>query len=363
MRRALTLFFLAIAAAPTAARAADDAPPQADIDAAIRRGAEFLQKKKDRGGRDDELLAFTLLHAGVPAEEPVVAKRVQAVLTAPITTTYRLSLAAMLLEAADRVKYQPRIAELAQALCDMQCPNGQWSYGDKTRGEDDPEPEPTGTGVGGDKPGKAGKTEARKHVKLRFNGAKGPPHGDNSNTQFALLGLRAAEDAFVEVPQETWTLARKWWATEQKQDGGYGYHGAKGFKNDPSYGAMTAVGVAALAICDNYLKQDFRREPAVERAVTWLAKKLTFEENPDDPKDFKTMSRQYYWIYSVERAGVLAKLEKIGAHAWYAEGAKYLLAHQSEDGGWNSNAIDTCFAILFLKRATAPLKPRVYTPG
>ena len=60
-----------------------------------------------------------------------------------------------------------------------------------------------------------GETAARKHVRLKFNGPKGPPTGDNSNAQFALLGLRAAEDAGIEVPAETWTLAHKFFGIQR----------------------------------------------------------------------------------------------------------------------------------------------------
>jgi hypothetical protein len=310
-------------------------------------------------------VALTLLHAGIPAEEPWIAKRIEKALHAPLGATYDVSLAAMLLEAADRQQHQARIAELAQILVENQCPDGEWSYGDRTRKEGDSEPESTG-GSGSDQGGKPGGkpgTEVRKRIRLKPTGPKGPPHGDNSNTQFALLGLRAAEDALVEAPPETWTLAHQWFATEHKTDGGYGYHGAKGFKNDPSYGSMTAVAIASLAICDNYLKLDFASEPALPRALAWLGARLTFDENPADPHQGGTMHRQYYWIYSVERAGVLAKQERFGEHAWYAEGARWLLAKQDADGAWNGDPIDTCFAILFLKKATAPLKPRVYTPG
>jgi hypothetical protein len=352
-------------------RGAEAAPAQADIDAAVKRGADFLAR--GRGGkargtaRQGELVALTLLHAGLAPEDPAIAKTIDLAASEPMLATYRIALAAMLLEAADRQKYQQRIADLAQTLCDMQCPNGQWSYGEREGGEDDPAPERGGDAR--EPAAKPGRTEARRHIRLAFHGPKGPPRGDNSNTQFALLGLRAAEDALVEVPQETWALSKRWFMGDVHADGGFGYGAGGGAAGGghgtgPSYGSMTAVGVGSLAIVDNYLKLDVRQEPPFARASEWLAKKLTFEENPGDPRaDAGNPSRHYYWIYAVERAGVLAKTEKFGAHAWYAEGARYLLAHQDADGGWDGNTLDTCFAILFLKRATAPLRPRVYTPG
>ena len=46
------------------------------------------------------------------------------------------------------------------------------------------------------------------------------------------------------------------------------------------------------------------------------------------------------------------------AHEWYVEGATHLLEVQEEQGSWNltrNRTTDTCFAILFLKRATKRL--------
>jgi len=69
---------------------------------------------------------------------------------------------------------------------------------------------------------------------------------------------------------------------------------------------------------------------------------------------------QYYYLYALERAGIFVGTETLGAHEWYAEGAQYLLAQQKDDGSWLSKGADhaiwdTCFAILFLRRATRPL--------
>ena len=75
----------------------------------------------------------------------------------------------------------------------------------------------------------------------------------------------------------------------------------------------------------------------------------------------------YYYLYALERAGIMSATETFGAHRWYVEGAEAILGAQRGDGSWISplphgdrsettNAVwDTCFAILFLKRATRPL--------
>jgi hypothetical protein len=68
------------------------------------------------------------------------------------------------------------------------------------------------------------------------------------------------------------------------------------------------------------------------------------------------------FLYGLERAAMLFGTEKIGEHFWYAEGAKALLEAQAEDGSWGKDTPDwfnrtwdTCFSILFLRRATRPL--------
>lgn len=50
-----------------------------------------------------------------------------------------------------------------------------------------------------------------------------------------------------------------------------------------------------------------------------------------------------------------------GPGDWYDDGAGWLIEHQTDNGSWR-NVTDTCFAILFLKRATAPL-PGVASVG
>jgi hypothetical protein len=49
----------------------------------------------------------------------------------------------------------------------------------------------------------------------------------------------------------------------------------------------------------------------------------------------------------------------LGKHDWYEEGAQHLLGAQSGDGSWSAGGesalVNTCFALLFLKRATTPI--------
>ena len=66
-------------------------------------------------------------------------------------------------------------------------------------------------------------------------------------------------------------------------------------------------------------------------------------------------------LYALERAGSLSFTQTFGAHDWYAEGSKYLVDGQKSDGSWDAKSgfkrtvWDTCFAVLFLRRATAPV--------
>jgi hypothetical protein len=65
-----------------------------------------------------------------------------------------------------------------------------------------------------------------------------------------------------------------------------------------------------------------------------------------------------YYLWSLERVAVLYNLPMIGDKDWYRWGAEILVANQTRDGNWenggyphNHPTIDTCLALLFLKRA------------
>jgi hypothetical protein len=72
-------------------------------------------------------------------------------------------------------------------------------------------------------------------------------------------------------------------------------------------------------------------------------------------KDLSKMGRFYYFLWSLERVAVAYGLDRIGGKDWYTWGADFLVSDQEKDGSWQgahgSYGADTCFALLFLRRA------------
>lgn len=321
------------------------------VDAAVDKGAQFLLAKKTDPVKHpfegefgiEELVLYTLVIAGETENGTFKAMLARA-LGAELKRTYNVVLQALALEALDKKKYQGRIAQCAQFLVDNQARNGQWGYGQAVTIKD------VASGSGGT-------------IRIKRNGT-GPENGDNSNSQYAALGLRACAESKVEIPAETWALAAKFWESAQNGDGGWGYNG-EGSVNDPSCGSMTAGAVASLCILRTYSKSDPKKDESIRKGLEWMAANWTFAENP---KYLKPVLFRFYWIYAIERVGMLFGTETIGRSKWYADGVKVLLAEQKVDGAWiggeKENAslggpiADTCFAILFLRKATKGL-PKV----
>lgn len=351
---------------------------QKKIDKAIEEGAKFLLDKHKPGDRYgimapgkgqmslsyDEIVVYTLIHAGISKEDPKFKAIFDVMVKNNLANTYSVSLHVMALEAYDKDTYKNRLIECAQFLIDNQCKNGQWSYGEPIKPLDEKDMKKINT------PNKG--TGVLFDTQLRRRGW-GPDVGDNSNSQYAALGLRACLDSGIKIPRETLELAASWWEKNQNSDGGWAYcHG--GQTGAPSHGSMATGGLGALVIYKFWLQRlynsgiGYKENSHVKNGLKWLGDNFTVSTNPnyktppdtDKAKYFKWL---YYYLYALERAGVLYGTEKFGSHEWYIEGAKYLLNEQKQDGHWaekedqaQQTIVDTCWAILFLKRATKPLK-------
>jgi len=335
---------------------------------------------------------YALRSCGVPADDPTVVRLLEAVRrdwddqggTGGGSTNYSAALALLALEAhlsgrgdaaeddrppADRAR---RLAPADQALVRL--------LAAKIKGSQGP--------LGG----------------FGYAPGTGTGWGDLSNTQFALLGLKAASRLGVRAPDGVWRTALAYALALQEDTGpevdrvaevgvkekGYGTttravakDRARGFKYQPRGGAsgsMTAAGVASVVICrsellgtDSYTREtDARAEKGIRDGLAWLGLNFAVRGNPGPPGP-PGPSNHYYYLYGLERAGVLAAVAFVGRHDWYGEGARYLLDAQDEDGSWDpwsdfrpvpprgrrpagvaprGSFLDTCYAILFLKRAT-----------
>ena len=169
--------------------AAQAAAPSADlpgaIDAAVERGIGYLLREQQRDGSwacnqrgfltgQTALCVYTLLRAGLGLDHPAVARGLEFLEQHVPEETYSAGFALMAWEATLEPRYRPQIELGAANLLEWQR-QGQWSY---------PE-QPNDDG---------------------FTGWKGMPGGpDLSNTQYAVLGLRAAAHAGVAIPDKLWS--------------------------------------------------------------------------------------------------------------------------------------------------------------
>jgi hypothetical protein len=198
--------------------------------------------------------------------------------------------------------------------------------------------------------------------------------GDRSNAQFAVLGLREAQEMGAPVRIETWRRARKHWLDTQNPDGGWSYSDPAG---PSSTGSMTVAGIATLVITEAMVRADRPEqgpdgtplcceEPppddALEKACRWLGEHFSVRQNPGVQGAF------LYYLYGLERAGRFSgrrfftnsRGEK---HDWYREGAEYLVSVQNNlrgsfpgiGLGETDPVIGTSLALMFLSKGLAPV--------
>lgn len=299
-------------------------PTTALIKKAIADGREYLLQKQGEEGNWETaftekypegvaaLGALTLMKTGMKATSPPVIKALEIVRRGQNRSIYGTALAMMALRESGESEELPAIEEGARFLINSQKGTGLWGYPD------------------------------------------GRP--DHSNAQYALLGLHAAAESAVEVPDEVWFKAGKAFLRSQIKDGGWNYVPAGKRAAEPATGSMTAAGIASLLLCRNHIssrsklpQEEVNR--AVEGGFEWLADRFTVRLNPGSQEGLG----HYYYLYGIERVGQFARKTRIGRHGWYGEGAAHLCRFQRRDGGWQGDMVDTCFALLFLTQASRPL--------
>ncbi len=275
------------------------------------------------------LVLYTLLESGLPKEHRAIQKGLAFVRAHPAEKTYVAGVRLMVEQALGATKSNDEIGKLVKFLVDNQQRSG-WGYPDSSSGGN-------------------------------------PIYSDQSNTQYALLGLRAAARCGHKIKTSVWVKAAKGLLGEQGRGGGWGYQR----KTEPT-GAMSMATMAGLAICRDQLNKTGRQRKlcreigeAIGRGDEWMSKHWAVRFNPALPKrNERTDAQLFYYLYGLERVGSMLDSETIGGHRWYREGSQVLLKQQDSDGGWKATyqkAVDTCFALLFLRRGTraTTIAPRV----
>ena len=306
----------------------DEIPLPVRVNHAIARGVECLKRlqlsdgsfaglEAEHPGGITALVAFTLARSGVRKDDPAIQRAWSVLAGVQFQSTYSAAVHLMLCEALR----DPARAEEAQRSLDFLIENrrqGVWAY-------------PKG--------------------KL-----------DNSNTQFALLGLRAARLLGLEVPEEVWLEALDGLSRFRDKDGGFFYAtaGPRAPNASSPDAGMTAASLASLAVLQEAAVDHARLRSAlandarsVKEGTRWLERYFDVTHNYYEDGSWKANWDNAY-LWAVERWCGLTGRARIGEHDWYAEGATRLLDTQLQDGSWDGafGPAPICFALLFLRRAT-----------
>ncbi len=368
------------------------------------------------------LPGLTLLECGVPADDPVIRRAAELVRRdgPKLDFTYEISLSILFLDRLGDLKDRELIRTLAVRLIAGQMRTGGWTYGcpllakrsqeeilaalhkldppelaesTTKRGEAPLEGvtagKPSAPVVGDAKQPKSIPTKTKPTAKKEGQTTEHSPEvpvalkklpvfrdpdqmmkqllskgrssdtSDNSNTQFALLALWVAQRHGVPANRSMRMIVRRF-QSSQNPDGswGYGYLFGGGLRERP---AMTCVGLLGLAVGLGIAPQARAandQKPAdldrIRAGFTALNKSV----GKPAGKWRNQPLTDLYFLWSVERLGVLYSLPTIGENDWYRWGAEMLIANQQKRGYWtgggytgSTSTLDTCLALLFLKRA------------
>ena len=349
------------------------------VNNAIERGRDFLwahlqaelEKEHRRFGQGETgfnlLEGLALVHTGAQLKYPAFDAMLREYLDRldPVHDslgTYQVGIACMLIGDYADPRYLPKMRLLARSLVEQQLADGSWHYGRTV-------PE---SAFGDLNAGPALSVEGGTPLDDP-NAALGPPisrvlpfekhdPGDNSTSQFAMLGLRAAARVRVRSAPQVWQQSLESFKARVCLDGGWAYD-----KNSAglagSYGSMTCSGICSIAIARHELgEKEPAADPAIETGLGWLDSHFSVTSNPAHG------GYLYYYLYSLERVGRILDTEFIGSHEWYPLGAQFLVGAQNSDGSWleaydKDPRAPTSFALLFLTRATQSLNVEIKRGG
>lgn len=242
------------------------------------------------------------------------------------------------------------------------------------------------------------------------------------SSQFAVLGLWAADAMGAKTDPRVWTAHIASLVEAQAKDGSWGFAAplsaaaakeqvsGSGPSSQWPYPTGTAMGVADLVLARAAAGRALRGDPALDKSSADALERGLAALHRDGPRTLEILRGErrpaFPWhfcefdpmhdLWTLERACVFAGIERLGGVAWYVAGAEALLDAQTKDGGfggstyrsrldtsgpievlrparntsfqgWEDELVRTSYALLFLLRDAETLRaetPRdVDTPG
>ena len=396
-----------------------------EFEAARLKGMDYLKNEQfDDGSWEFEghdlgitsLCAMALIENGMPVSDPIIDKAhryVQKEMES-VKGTYDIALAILFLSRVGDRDNRSKIRDLAARLIAGQNEEGGWGYTCPL----------VSAGI-------LSNPETKPKLQAGV--------GDNSCTQFAVLGLWVSSRWGVDIT-ETMSLVGNRFIETQREDGGWPYRceewtkllaeaeadpkkpgegseagtegepkkkkkkdkdkdkpapavagaqpgaalpgaavpgapaaaGTADTKYEPSSPSMTFAGLFCLTVARaTIIREENSKARVAPKGGEAPVRGASGEGNTlmSDPSFADGLKRagefaagmsgggNRYFMWSVERMGVVLGMEKFGETEWFTKGAAGLVATQEMDGSWKNpsetwgSLADTSFAILFLRRA------------
>jgi hypothetical protein len=364
MKRSLALGVVILASVVIALPAAEPPPPKEPlairVAAAIKKGREFLIDKQELAGDGKghweldvtskrheggwtSLATLALLYAGEKPDSAVIQRALKYIRAIEPDDTYTVGLQTLVLA---EVGSKDDLTLIQR--------NVDWLVKNKV---------PQGAG------------------KLRGWGYKSNSlSADNSNTQYALLGLWAGRQAGAKVDRAIWEEIHSFYLrTQDIEAGGRGSGGWRYTEGTATTPTMSVAGLCGLIISGQELAEsrlkirddgsvvgcgEYDDDPAMAKALDYLNRNFQIEG---------MRSNLFYHLYGLERAGRLTGRRYVGDYDWYRKGCEYLTSNdvQRPDGAWvlpgqgfdGWDIISTSFSLLFLSKGRTPVLISKFTHG
>ncbi len=332
-------------------------PESPEVRATVDKALKFLETNGDARLGGECLVALAFLKNDRDLKHPKIRAAIELCQKADVASqasvdNYSLGCALFFLCEADLQGQRQTIQRYVDALLKRQKANGGWGYHE-------------GSHVG---------------------------TGDNSQTQYAVLGLWMAHRSGFDIPLQAIERVTNYLMRVQDPSGGWGYQGVdpnsfNRVNQDQVTNSRTAAGLGSLYILGDLIVIPGRGDQDQEEKKKKLPPALVAVEKEEASAtrrrssiDTATYRRviadgnrwfdknlaipapeyNYYFMYGYERYRAYRELYELNfpeEPEWYTKGFEYLQKTQQPDGSWRDGssdgaAVNTAFSVLFLSRSS-----------